>query len=137
MATTSGQAPFSRTLTKYNAPVAQGATKVATIGSALEAGIVTGVTYISDAAATGDATNNRVLSVINKGQDGSGTTVVATLTLLAGVNLVAFDAKNITLSEVDGATTVAAGDVLAFSSAHAASGVADGGGIVTVTIGRD
>jgi hypothetical protein len=39
-----------------------------------------------DAAITGANTNTRTISLVNKGQDGTGTTVVATLALTSGVN---------------------------------------------------
>src|SRR4030042_2033178 len=82
------------------------------------AGTVTSVTYAPIAAVTGAATNSRTLNVINKGQDGTGTTVVASLALVSGIDMVAFDEKTITLSVVANATTVAAGDILQVQSLH-------------------
>lgn len=104
------------------------------IGAVDRAGTVTEVTYVPEADITGAATNNRTLSVINKGSDGDGTTVVATLTFASGVNATDFDAKTITLHATAANLVVAAGDVLAFSSVHANTGIADPGGLATVKI---
>jgi hypothetical protein len=74
---------------------------------------------------------------VNKGAAGAGTTVVATLAMTSGVNGVAFDEHSTTLSVVANATTVAAGDILAFVSTHSGStGLADPGGMVEVEITR-
>jgi hypothetical protein len=103
------------------------------------AGTVIGATYTATAAVTGAASPaSRTLSVVNRGQDGTGTTVVATLALLGGVNLAAFDERALTLSAVAGATTVAAGDILEFRSAPVGgTGLADPGGTVTIEFSRD
>lgn len=106
------------------------------IGEAPFTGAVSGITYTPDLASTGDNTNKRVYTLVNKGQSGAGTTVIGTLDLITGVNLVAFDAKAFTLSVVANALNVVAGDVLAFVSTHAASGLVDPGGVVEVTINR-
>jgi hypothetical protein len=104
------------------------------VGEAPFAGTVTEVTFASEATITGHADNHRVLSLINKGQSGAGTTVIATLTTTADV--VADDETTIALSEVEDATTVAAGDILEWNSNAVASGVADPGGLVQVKISR-
>jgi hypothetical protein len=107
------------------------------ISEAPFAGTVTAARLIPEAALTADNTNNRIFRVINKGQSGSGTTVVATYqSNVAGGNLVAFDEKPMTLSAVAGATTVAAGDVLAIDETVAGSGVAHSGFRVEVDISR-
>ena len=100
------------------------------------AGTVTSVTYAPVAAITGAATNNRTISVVNHAQDGTGTTVVASLNFASGVNAAAFDEKDITLSVVAGATTVAAGDILEVRSLHIGTGIADPGGTAFVEISR-
>ncbi len=106
------------------------------IGEAPFAGTVTGVSYTPEADITGAASPaSRTFTVVNKGQDGNGTTVVATLAMTAGVNATDFDAKDFTLSAVAGATTVAQGDVLAFvSTPVGGTGLVDPGGLVKVTI---
>ena len=113
-----------------------GATITADDSFALEparfAGKVTSVSYIPEAASTGDNTNKRTYTLVNKKQDGSGTTVIATLDLVTGVNLVAFDEKPATLSATPADLVVAQGDVLAWVSTHTASGLVDPGGAVVV-----
>lgn len=100
-------------------------------------GTVTKVALVPEAAVTGNNTDTRTFTLVNKGQSGAGSTVIATLALTAGVNLVAFDEKTFTLSAVAGATTVAAGDVLACVEAHGgSSGLAHSGGRVVVEITR-
>jgi hypothetical protein len=107
------------------------------VGEAPFAGTVSEASYTPDAAVTGANTETRTISLINRGQDGTGTTVVATLALTSGVNLVSGDEKQLTLSAVAGATTVASGDVLAFKSTHSGStGLADPGGLVQASITR-
>jgi hypothetical protein len=91
---------------------------------------------VPEAAVTGDNTNTRTFTLVNKGQAGAGTTVVATLALTTGVNLVAFDEKLFTLSAVAGATSVVAGDVLQLNEVVAASGLAHSGGRVVVEFTR-
>ena len=114
--------------------VAAGASAVTPLGIVGIAGTVTSVSYVPSADITGHATNNRTLSLINKGADGNGTTVIASLTLTVANSMTDFNETALTLSAVDGATTVAADDVLAWSSVFAASGVADPGGLVHVEV---
>ena len=106
------------------------------LGKCPVGGTVTAISYTPDAASTGDNTNKRTYTVVNKGAAGAGTTVIGTLDLVTGNNLVAFDEKAFVLSVVAGATTVAAGDVLAFVSTHAGTGLVDPGGTVEITISR-
>lgn len=95
-------------------------------------GKVTSVSYTPEAAATGDNTNARTFTLVNKGAAGSGTTVIATLALTTGVNLVAFDEKAATLSATAADLLVTAGDELAWVSTHTGTGVVDPGGAVVV-----
>lgn len=95
-------------------------------------GKVTSVNYAPEAAATGDNTNARTFTLVNKGQSGAGTTVIATLALTTGVNLVAFDEKAFTLSATASDLLVTQGDVLALVSTHTGTGVVDPGGTVKV-----
>lgn len=114
------------------------ATTVTGVGEAPYAGTVTAVTYTADAAVTGaNSPASRTVSLINKGQTGVGTTVVATLALVSGVNLVAFDEKAITLSVTAADLVIAAGDILAWSSAAVGgTGLVDPGGLIDITISR-
>lgn len=104
------------------------------IGVVPVTGTVVGVTYIPDITITGAATNNRAVSVINKGTAGAGTTSIATLTFASGVNATAADEKVITLSTTAANLVVTAGEVLGFASIHANTGIIDPGGRVIVEI---
>jgi hypothetical protein len=125
------------TLTSQDTGVTIAADDTFVIGRVEGAGRVTAVTYTPEAASTGDNTNKRVYTVINKGAAGSGSTVIATLDLVTGVNLVAFDEKAFTLSATAADLVVAQGDILALLSDAAASGLVDPGGVVKVTIERE
>jgi hypothetical protein len=89
---------------------------------------------VSEANVTANATNFRTLRVINKGQDGNGTTVVATLPLDSpgADDLADFDEKTIPVTEAN--ATVAAGDVLAFDETVTAAGLAHSGLRVAVEV---
>ena len=131
------QAPLVQTLKSQADAVGATADATTELGEAQFAGTVTRVAYIPSAAITGANTDTRTLTVVNKGQDGTGTTNVATLALTSGVNAAASDAKTITLNGTAANLVVAAGDVLAFVSTHAgSSGLADPGGQVVVEITR-
>lgn len=97
---------------------------------------VTTVEFIPEAAITGAATNNRTVSLVNKGQAGSGTTTVASLSFGNGVNAAADDEKAITLSATASDLVLAAGDTLLWRSIHVGTGIADPGGLVRVTVSR-
>lgn len=129
-------APLSRTISK----TVPGATILLAesfaVGEAPFAGTVTGASYTPDAASTGDAAHYRTYTIVNKGAAGIGTTVMGTLALLAGINLVAFDEKAFTLSVVANALDVVEGDQLAFVSTPTGNGLVDPGGTVNVEILR-
>ena len=100
------------------------------------AGTVTAVQYVPEAAITGAATNNRTVSLVNKGQAGSGTTVVATLTFGSGTNATANNEVSLTLSSTAADLVVAEGDTLQWRSIANGTGLADPGGIARVTVSR-
>jgi hypothetical protein len=102
------------------------------IGEASHGGTVREVAIIPEAAVAADATNNRTFRVINKGQAGAGTTVVASHQTTTGGALVAFDEKLMTLSVVAGATTVVEGDVLVADEVVTGTGQAHGGYTIKV-----
>lgn len=130
-------APLTRVEEKTVPAVAAGTDSEKNIITVPWAGTVTSVTYAPDTVLTGANTDSRTLVLVNKGQSGAGTTVVATKAFLSTVNAAADDQTAITLSVVAGATTVAAGDVLAWQSTHVGStGLADPGGLVTVELTR-
>jgi hypothetical protein len=93
---------------------------------------VTAVSYTTVTAITGANTNTRSVSLVNKGQAGVGTTVIATLQFNSGVNTVAADEKTITLSSTAADLVVASGDVLQWQSTAVGTGIADPGGMVVV-----
>jgi YD repeat-containing protein len=107
------------------------------IGEVQRAGRVTSVSYTPEAAVTGAASPaSRTLTCVNKGQAGAGTTTIATLALVGGVDLVAFDEKAITLTATVADRVVAAGDELAWvSTAVGGTGLVDPGGHVVVEVG--
>lgn len=107
------------------------------VGEVKKAGRVTSVSYTPEAAITGAASPaSRTFTLVNKGQAGVGTTTVATLAMVGGVNAVAFDEKAITLSSTAADLVVVASDVLVWvSTAVGGTGLADPGGYVDVEIG--
>jgi hypothetical protein len=119
-----------------NPAAAVGADTAPVVAESHVAGIVTAVGYTPVADITGANTNSRTLSLINKGTDGNGTTVVATLALTSGVNASDFDELALTLSATAANLVVAKGDVLAFTSVHVGTGIADPGGRVEVELTR-
>jgi hypothetical protein len=131
------KAPLISTISTSTEAVAAGSDATVIVGKAPWAGVVSGVTYTPEANITGHSTESRTFTLVNKGQDGNGTTAVATLAMVATVDGVDFDDKTITLSATAANLVVAEGDVLAWTSVHVgATGLADPGGRVTVTITR-
>lgn len=103
------------------------------VGRAPYAGTVTKCSLVPEAAVTGDNTNSRTFTLVNKGQAGAGTAVLATLALTTGVDLVAFDEKLFTLAS---SPVVAEGDILAIAEVTPGTGVAHSGGKVEIRISR-
>lgn len=98
-------------------------------------GVVSEVSLVPEAAVTGATATKRTFTLINKGQSGAGTTAVAVLDLITGVNLAAFDEKAFTVN-ADPANKVEDGDVLVLAETHASTGTAHSGGEVSVTFTR-
>jgi hypothetical protein len=96
------------------------------------AATVSSVSYVPVTTITGANTNTRSVSLVNLGQAGAGTTVVATLQFNSGVNATAGIAKTITLSGTAANLVLAAGDVLQWQSTHVGTGIADPGGLVAI-----
>ena len=134
---TTGAAPVSRTVDVPVPVMATAATdETSFVARAPFDGAVTAVRFTADAAITGVNTNTRAFSLINKGQAGAGTTVMATLAMNAGVNAVAGDELTIPLSGVAGAVDTVAGDILAWFSDASGTGIADPGGLLSIDFGR-
>jgi hypothetical protein len=108
------------------------------IGRSPITGTVVGASVISEAAVTANGTNYRTIRVLNKGQDGLGTTVVASLALdTPGTdNLVAFDEKALDLSGTAANLNVNQGDILVADETVTASGLAHSGYKVQVQVVR-
>lgn len=133
----SEKAPYITTIAVPVGSVGATADLTSPVAEAPFDGVVSGVEYIPTSVLTGADTNSRTGTLYNRGQSGSGTTVVASKAFTAGVNAPANDNTAITLSAVAGATAVAKGDILDWESLHVgASGLADPGGILRVTITR-
>lgn len=94
---------------------------------------VTAVTYTTVTAITGANTNTRSVSLVNKGTDGTGTAVVATLQFNSGVNTAASDETAIALSGTPANLLLTAGQVLQWQSTAVGTGIADPGGLVAIT----
>lgn len=106
------------------------------LGQAPFAGTVTSVLYVPEAAITGAATNHRSVSLVNKGQAGTGTTVVATLAFDNGVNATANNEVTVPLSGTAANLVIAEGDTLQWRSLAVGTGIADPGGVARVTLSR-
>lgn len=106
------------------------------IGEAPFAGTVTRAVYIPSAAITGANTNSRTITITNRTAAGTGTTVVATLPLVSGVNPVKDAVVTIPLSGTPANLVVAQGDILTADSLHIGTGITDPGGSVEVDISR-
>lgn len=99
-------------------------------------GTVASVTFTPDAAITGATATKRTITLENRGQDGTGTTVIATLDLITGVNPAKHDEYAFTLSGTAANLNVAAGDVIAVKEAVTSTGTANPGGIVSIGYSR-
>ncbi len=100
-------------------------------------GTVTSVTFTPEADITGATTNYRTFRLVNKGTNGNGTTVVASLAFSTGsVTASDFDEKEITLSATAADLVVTEGQILAWDETIAGTGLASPGGQVRVTLSR-
>lgn len=106
------------------------------VGVVPYAGVVESVDYVPTDDITGAATNNRRLRLVNKGDDGTGTAVVAEIQFTSGTDAADFDATALTLSGTAANLVVAEGDVLAWESTSVGTGIADPGGRARVEIAR-
>lgn len=129
-------APLVRVIEEGVPAVATAASDDTLLAQSPYAGTVTAVQYVPEAAITGAATNNRTVSLVNKGQAGSGTTVVATLTFASGTNATANNEVSLTLSSTEADRVVAEGDTLQWRSIANGTGLADPGGVARVTVSR-
>jgi hypothetical protein len=84
-------------------------------------GKVTGAGIIAAAAITGANTDSRTVEVRNRGQAGSGTTLVANKAFTSGVNAAADTVTALTPTATAADLVVAAGDILEILSVHVGS----------------
>lgn len=106
----------------HDAQGTAGTTESFIVGEAAFEGNVTEVAIFPEAALTAADTNTRTFTLYNRGQDGTGTEVLATLvTNLAGGNWVAADKKLMTLGAAAD-RDVEQGDVLEMVETVAGTG---------------
>ena len=138
LGTATGQGPSVQDIQRrWPGRAAATATTDFTIGRVKETGAVASVTITPDITITGADTNSLTVSIINKGQSGVGTTVIASKAFTSGVNGTGFDEVTITLSGTATNLDVVAGDILALSSIKVGTGLVDPGGLVRVVVNRD
>lgn len=131
------QAPLVKSVEANVPAVAAGSDAETNVTLVPIAGSVSAVSYMPATVLTGANTDSRTLVLVNKGQAGAGTTVVATKAFVSGVNAPADDSTAITLSATADDLVVADGDVLVWQSTHVGStGLADPGGLAHVEITR-
>lgn len=132
------KAPLVRILEGDVGAAAAGDAQDEVVGEAPFAATVTGVTITPEAALTANATNYRTFRVVNKGTDGTGTTVVASFATDTPTDddLVAFDEKAIPLSGTAANLDVAEGDILVADETVTGTGVAHSGYHIQIEISR-
>lgn len=100
------------------------------------AGTLTAASWIPEANVTGVASNNKTLNIRNRGQDGTGTTIMASLALGSGTNCVAFDEKALTLSGTGANLNCAEGDIISYSTTVGGTGMTLPEGKARITLSR-
>jgi len=125
--------PLTRVYEMDTKAAAAGADAHFVVGVAAEAETITAVEYLPNADVTGDDTETRTLTLFNRGTAGLGTTSLATLALVTGVDMVGYDAKALTLTATVADRDITAGQVIELFSEHSGeTGLADPGGKVRV-----
>lgn len=99
-------------------------------------GTITGFTLTPNAAVAANGTNYRTFALQNRGQAGTGTTVLATMDT-SSTGFTVHDERAGALSATAADLEVAAGDILAVVETVAGTGVAHGGFLVSVSQDRD
>lgn len=117
------------------AAMAVGAAAIATdtqtiIGRVPFGGRITAVLFVPLGAVVRGDTPLRTIRLVNKGVNGGGGAVIASLSLGVGVPLQAFVACAVPVEE----NTVAVNDILVWESLHTEAGIADPGGAVFVEV---
>lgn len=136
MSPTPQGAPLERSINARIDPQTAATPADANIGEAEFDGTVTAVTATFDAAVVGATATKRTLTLVNRGQSGAGTNVIATLDLVTGVNPPKSDEVAFTLSGTAANLLVTQGDVLAVVEAVTSTGTANPGARIEVKIAR-
>lgn len=103
----------------------------------IESETVSSVLYVPSASMTGASGNNRTLTCYNRGAaPGTGTAVVAQLTLVSGTNVTDNVAISVPLSTTSANLLLTAGCILEWESLHVGTGIADVGGRAVVNTTR-
>lgn len=128
----SDTAPLLQTVTVSVAGTATAVDNERNVAVAPYGGSVNLVTYTPETTLSGVDTNSRTITLVNKGQTGTGTTIIATKAFTAGQNAAADDETTIPLSPTAGNRLIQNGDVLAWQSLHVGTGLADPGGLAKI-----
>jgi len=128
--------PFTRTFSvRVTGTAAATATRDDAVLIVPIAGAVTGVAIVPSSTLTGAATDNKTLSLINKGLTGGDTRVAATQTFALTTNVAtAFDEFALTVSGTAATVACVAGDVLALSQIKVGNGLTVPDMLVKVSI---
>lgn len=132
----SNSAPLTTSVKAKIVAQAASGTADAAVAEAPFAGTISAATFTPDAAITGATATKRTMTLENRGQAGAGTTVIATLDFITGVNATKHDEIDFTLSVVANATNVVTGDILVCKEAVTSTGTANPGGTIEVTFSR-
>jgi hypothetical protein len=128
------RAPRTQVIRCDHPAVATGTSKEDPIGRADGAGFLNRVRFVPQAGITGVNTNTRRIDIVNRGQSGAGSTVIATLQFNSGTNGTAFDELAIPVTDAN--DTMADGDIISINSVAVGTGLADPGGLVILEIDR-
>lgn len=132
-------APLRRTYTAVIPNSAAGADFVVTVCSAPWDGSLVSAVYYPDTNITGADTNSRTYNVHNRGDDGDGTTLMASIAMEAGTDGAQYAAVELAVASGEDAEDAecVAGDVITFESLHiGGTGLADPGGTIAITLER-
>lgn len=137
MTTSSGMAPLLQTYeVSLAAEATAGTGQEAQVCVAPWAGTLAEAYYTPEAAVTGVVTNNKAITIRNRGGAGTGNTTMATLTFGVGTNGVAFDESPVALSGTPSNLAFSPGDVITAQSTVNGAGMTLPEGKVRVVLSR-
>lgn len=129
-------APFTQYLAAPVAATAAGADASGLLVAPFDCTIAA-ASFIPLTVLTGANTDSRTIQVLNRGQAGAGTTVIASKAFTSGVNAPAEDETTLTLSVTAADLVVTAGDVIEVKSLHVGgTGLAGVQGVVRLSLSR-